>query len=196
MTQIGLTFVLSVVGLVLLFAFLRKREDSGAKDHGAATENLFQVAGLSAVSVPHLDVLLGKDDYNKLRTRPELKSVSKMFLRERRRIALRWLTGLQTDLRTLWEFRRFLVRNGLRVTLREEVLVATAALVALIYLEIARAAIFILGPFALSGAMRNAGLLLQLLSRRSAAPLSRVPAATRAGIEERWANHLLVQRAG
>lgn len=196
MTQIGFTFVLSVVGLVLLFTFLRKREDSGAKDPGAGTENRFLVAGLSAVSVPDLDILLGKDDYSMLRTRPELKSISKRFLGDRRRIALLWLAGLQTDLRTLWEFRRFLVRNGLRVTLREEAAVASAALVALIYLEIARAAVFILGPFALSAAVRNAGLLLQLLSLRSVAPLSRVAAATRADIEERWARHLLLQRAG
>lgn len=196
MTQIFLTFVVSVVGLVLLIAFLGKAEGTGAKDHGAATGDRFSVAGLSSASVTHLDVLLGKDDYSKLRTRTELKSISKRFLRDRRRIALLWLAELQADLRTLWEFRRFLVRNGLQVTLREEAGVASAALVALIYLDIARAAVFILGPFALSGVMRNAGLLLQLLSRRSAAPLSRVAAARRAEIEHQWANHLLLHRAG
>jgi len=196
MTQIGLTFVLSVFGLVLLFALLRKAEDSGAKNHAADTENLLSVAGLSAVSVPHVDVLLGKDDYSKLRSRAELRSVRKKFLRDRKRIALLWLAGLKTDLRTLWEFRRFLVRNGLRVTFQEEAAVASAALATLIYLEIAHAAIFILGPFALSGALRNARGLLHLLSRRSVAPLSRVPAARRADIEERWAQHVLLQRAG
>jgi hypothetical protein len=196
MTQIVLTLLLSFFGLVLLFAFLWKAEGTGAKDHGATTEDRLSVAGLSAASVPHLDALLGKDDYSKLRTRAELKSVSQRFLRDRRRIALLWLDELQTDLRTLWEFRRFLVRNGLQVTLREEAGVASAALVALIYLEIARAAVSILGPFALSGAMRNAGLLLQLLSRRSVAPLSRVEAARRAEIEAQWAHHLLLQRAG
>ena len=196
MTQIGLTFVLSIVGLVLLFAFLWKPEGSETKDRAVPTENHLPVAGLSAVSVSLLDTLLGKDDYSKLRARAELKSVSKRFRRDRRRIALLWLAGLQTDLRTLWEFRRFLVRNGLRVTLREEAGVASAALVTIIYLEIARAAVFILGPFVLSGAIRNAGLLLQLLSRRSVAPLSRVAAARRAEIEERWAHYLLLQRAG
>lgn len=196
MTQIVLTALLSIFGLVLLFAFLRKVEASGTEDHAAAAENHLSVAGLSAVSVPHLDVLLGKDDYSKLRTRTELKSIRKRFLRDRRRIALLWLAGLQTDLRTLWEFRRFLVRNGLQVTLREEAGVAFTAMVTLIYLEIARVAVFILGPFAVSGAMRNAGLLLQLLSRRSAAPLSRVAEARRAEIEEQWAHHLLLHRAG
>lgn len=196
MTQIFLTLVLSVVGLVLLFAFLWKAEGTGAKDHGAPTGDGLSVAGLSAASVTHLDALLGKDDYSKLRTRTELKSVSQRFLRDRRRIALLWLDELQTDLRTLWEFRRFLVRNGLQVTLREEAGVASAALVALIYLEIARAAVFIIGPFALPGAMRKAALLLQLLSRRSVTPLSRVAATRRAEIEEQWAHHLLLQRAG
>lgn len=196
MIQIGLTFVLSIVGLLLLFAFLSKAEEGGAKDHAADVENRLSVSGLSAVSVSHLDVLLSKDDYRKLRTRTELKSVSVRFLRDRRRIALLWLAGLQADLWTLWEFRRFLVRNGLRVTLREEAGVAAAAFVTLVYVEIARAAVFILGPFVVAGMMRNAGLLLQLLSRRSVAPLNRVPAPTRKHIEEQWAHHLLLQRAG
>lgn len=196
MTQIFLTLVLSVVGLVLLFAFLWRAEGTGAKEYGATTGNVLSVAGLSAASVTHLDALLGKDDYRKLRTRIELKSVSQRFRRDRTRIALLWLDELQTDLRTLWEFRRFLVRNGLQATLREEAGVASAAFAALVYLEIARSAVSILGPFALSGAMRKAGLLLQLLTRRSVTPLSRVEAARRAEIEERWAHHFMLQRAG
>lgn len=196
MTQVVLTLVLSIVGLVLLFAFLSKAERNSAEDHAADVENCLSVSGLSAVSVSHLHVLLSKDDYNKLRTRTELKSVSERFLRDRKRVALLWLAGLQADLWTLWEFRRFLVRNGLRVTLREEAGVAAAAFVTLIYLEVVRAAVFVLGPFVLARMMRNAGLLLQLLSRRSVAPLSRVSAARRAHIEEQWAHHLLLQRAG
>ena len=196
MTQIVLTVLLSVFGLVLLFVLLRKAEDGGAKNSATVPENPLRVAGLSAVSIPQLDVLLGKDDYSRLRARPELRGIRKRFLRDRRRIALLWLRGLQTDLRTLWQFRRFLVRNGLRVTFKEEAGVGSAALATLIYLEIARAAIFILGPFALVGALTNSSLLLQLLTRRSVAPLSRVPPARRTEIEELWVHHLQLRRAG
>lgn len=196
MTQIGLTFALSILGLVLLFFFLWKVRDSGAQNQAVVSESLPPVAGLSAVSIPNLDVLLGSDDYGRLRSRPELRAISKKFLQDRRRIALMWLDGLQTDIRTLWEFRRFLVRNGLRVTLKEELAVASAALAALIYLEVARVAVFVVGPFALRGALRNAKSLLYLLSRRSVVPLSRATAASRAEIEKRWAQHLLLQRAG
>ena len=109
-----------------------------------------------------------------------------MFWRDRRRIVLLWLGELQKDVHTLWKFRRFLARNGLLVTFREEAGVVFAALLALLFLKVVRVAVFIFGPFVLHGALGNARLLVERLSTWGIAPLARVPAARKAEIEQEW----------
>src|SRR5204862_5764924 len=84
------------------------------------------------------------------------------------------------------KFRRFLVRNGLLVSFREEAGVVFAALLALLYLKVVRVAVFIFGPFALHGALGNARLLVERLSTWGIAPLARVPAPRKAEIEQKW----------
>jgi hypothetical protein len=178
MVGIIVTFLLAVLGLCLLVVF-SLRHDGTDKPTGP-------VAGVSAVFLPPFDIIVGNDDYRKLRTRPELKSVREMFWRDRRRIVLLWLGELQKDVHILWKFRRFLVRNGLLVTFREEAGIVFAALLALLYLKVVRVAVFIFGPFALHGALGNARMLVERLSTWGIAPLARVPAARKAEIEQKW----------
>src|SRR6266702_2446543 len=153
MVGIILTFLVAVLGLCLLFVFWH--DGAGGKQ---STDNQAHasVAGLSAAFLPPFDIIVGNDDYRKLCTMPELKSVREMFWRDRRRIVLMWIDELRKDVHILWEFRRFLVRNGLLVTFREEVRVIFTGLLALLYLKVVRAAVFIFGPFALHGALGNA----------------------------------------
>jgi hypothetical protein len=189
MIEIAITFAVSLFGLFLLFAFMVTGGGARGKDC-AVKQRHPPVAGLSFVSVPHLGILFGEEDYRKLRTRPELKEVSKRFRRDRGRIVLMWLGELQRDLHILWEFRRFLVRNGLPVTFREEAGVVSAALAALLYLKIVRVTIFIFGPFALLGALKAARFLVETLSSRSAALRAHVPDLRKTEIEQRWSQHL------
>ena len=167
-----------------LFVFFFLRLDGNVKK--SLTNQVHYVAGLSAALFPPFDIIVGNDDYRKLRTRRELKSVRKKFWRDRRRIVLLWLAELQKDVHILWKFRRFLVRNGLQVTFREEAGVVFVALLALLSLEVVRAAVFIFGPFALHGALGNARLLVERLSTWGIAPLARVPAARKAEIDQKW----------
>lgn len=195
MTGVIITFFVALVGLFLLFKFLLP-VDEAIEQNNAVPQGYAAVPGLSAVLSPDMDRLLGKDDYHRLRARPELESVRRRFWWDRRRIAVMWLAELQRDVRLLWEFRRFLVRNGLHVTLREEVGVGFAGLTALAYLKIIRAVIFLFGPFAVPGAMRNARHLVQVLSIRDVALLARVPSLRKADIEQKWAQHILLLRVG
>jgi hypothetical protein len=151
-----------------------------------------RIEGLSAVCVSNADLLFGQDDYRKLRTRPALKSVSDRFWRDRRRIVLRWLGDLEGDVRLLWKFRCFLVRNGLRVSLREELTLALSACAALLYLKAMRMVVFLSGAFLLRAAVRNSMVLVEQLSGRGAALLGRVPTIRKVEIEEKWARQLLV----
>ena len=188
MVGIIVTFLVAVLGLCLLVVFSWRHDGTDKYPNDNQAHAL--VAGISAVFLPPLDAIVGNDDYRKLRTRPELKSVRQMFWRDRRRIVLLWLGKLQKDVHTLWKFRRFLVRNGLLVSFREEAGVVFAALVALLFLKVVRVAVFIFGPFALHGALGNARLLVERLSTWGIAPLARVPAARKAEIEQKW-QHLL-----
>ncbi len=190
MVGIIVTFLVAVLGLCLLFVFCL-RHDGTADKHLNNNQVHAPVAGLSAAFLPPFDIIVGNDDYRKLRTMPELKSVCEMFWRDRRRIVLMWLGELQKDVHVLWKFRRFLVRNGLLVTFREEAGVVFAALLALLYLKVVRAAVFIFGPFALHRALGKARLLVERLSIWGERALARVPAARKAEIEQRWTQQLL-----
>ena len=188
MVGIILTFLVAVLGLCLLFVFWHDGTEGKQSTDNQAHAS---VAGLSAAFLPPFDIIVGNDDYRKLCTMPELKSVREMFWRDRRRIVLMWIDELRKDVHILWEFRRFLVRNGLLVTFREEVRVIFTGLLALLYLKVVRAAVFIFGPFALHGALGNARLLVERLSIWGEGALARVPAARKAEIEQRWTQQLL-----
>lgn len=149
------------------------------------------IAGLSSTDAPNLEMLFADRDYRTLCARPELKIVSAKYRRDRRRIALLWLGELQRDVRLVWEFRRFLVRNGLPVTFREEAGIAFAGSFALIYLHVTRLTVFFCGPFVLSGALRHAGSPVSRLSSRGAGLLARAPADARVRLEQKWAQHVL-----
>ncbi len=190
MVGIVLTFLVAALGLCLLFVFFLRHDGTVGK-HPNDNQVHVPIAGLSAVFFPPFDFIVGNDDYRKLRTRPELKSVSEMFWRDRRRIVLMWLDELRKDVHILWKFRRFLVRYGLLVTFREEAGVVFAGLLALLYLKVVRAAVFIFGPFVLHGALGNARLLVERLSIWGERALARVPAARKAEIEQRWTQQLL-----
>jgi hypothetical protein len=148
------------------------------------------IAGLSAVFLTPTDILLGDEDYRKLCTNPELKAVRQRFWRDRRRIVLMWVGELQRDIHILWKFRRFLVRNGLLVTFREEVAIVFEALLALLFSKVVRAVVFFFGPFVLHGALGSTRFLVEGLSTSVVAPLTRVPASRKAEIELRWIQQL------
>jgi len=190
MTEIVAAAFLLLVFLCLssfFFFFLRFGDIPKKK----FTDQTHPITGLSSALLPPFDVIVGNDDYRKLRAMPELKSVREMFWRERRRIVLMWLGELQKDVHILWKFRRFLVRNGLLVTFREEASVVFTGLFALLYLNAVQAAVFIFGPFALHGALGNARLLVERLSIWGEAAFARVPATRKVEIEQRWTQQLL-----
>lgn len=192
MAGVIVTFVIAIVGLTLLLVLSYKGDGRKRRaDHGDAETS---IAGLSGASLIPFDVF-GCDDYRKLRMKPELKPLRKQFWRDRRRIVLLWLGELEKDISTLWKFRRFVVRNGLPVTFREEVAALFAASIALLYLRFVSAGVFVFGPFALPEALKNAESLVRWLSHSFAAPLSRVSAPRKAEIERGWSQQLLATGA-
>lgn len=58
-----------------------------------------------------------------------------------------WLKALEKDVEVLLEFRRFLVRNGVTVTVREESATGFTAFLALMELRVLRPTVLLFGPF-------------------------------------------------
>jgi hypothetical protein len=178
-----------MVVLACLFLFVLLFLTTEYSQPKSDLETCNTINGLSVVSLLSLD--LARDDYRALRARPELKSVCAQYRRDRRRIALLWLGELERDVRLVWEFRRFLVRNGLAVTFREEAAIALVGSLAMCYLKTVRLAVFLGGPFILPGALRAARLPVLRLSNRGAGLLAKAPADTKAQIERKWTQHVL-----
>jgi hypothetical protein len=186
----------SLIVLVCLFLFLilfLAPEHAPAKTESEIRDT---IVGLSLANVRDFGMLIGDSDYRVLRARPELKAVCAKFRRDRRRIALLWLGELKKDVRLVWEFRRFLVRNGLPVTFREEAVIALSGCFALVYLAAVRSVVFACGPFFLARTIRAARVPVERLSSRGAGLLARAPAPMRAQLEQRWTKHVLAWNMG
>jgi len=180
----SIVFACLILFLVLLIAPERLPGKKQSQTPG-------DIVGLSIVSFPQFDLLFRRCDYRTIHARPELKSVCAQYRRDRRRIALLWLGELERDVRLVWEFRRFLVRNGLAVTFREEAAIALGGSLAMCYLKTVRLAIFLGGPFILPGALRTARLPVVRLSNRGAGLLAKAPAETKAHLERKWTQDVL-----
>jgi len=189
MIEIIVACLIAFLCLVLVLVFFLTREVQ--TESGAAPVHP-PVAGLSGACLQHSDVLLGRDDYLQMRNRPELKPVRERFWRDRRRIVLIWVGELERDVQLLWEFRRFLVRNGLHVALQEEVGILFTASWALLYLKLTRIIVFSFGPYVLRSVIRNVKLPVEQLSSRGAGLMARVPAEMKTQVERGWAEQVLI----
>lgn len=187
-------FLLIVFAWLSLFLLLLLKPEASAAPREPELRGT--IAGLSAASAQHFEMLFVDGDYRVLRARPKLKGVSAKFRRDHRRIALLWLGELQRDVLVVWEFRRFLVRNGLPVTFREEAAIGCGACFALAYLNVLQLTVFLCGPFVFSGAVRSAKVPVERLSGRGAGLLSRAPDAMRVQLQRKWTQHVVAWNVG
>ena len=85
-------------------------------------------------------------------------------------------------------FRRFLIQRGVPSSLKEELSTLQALAMSLALLVFIKLSIRTVGPFALPRATRQAGQLVDSMSKGAAVVLGRIPAAGWAEIERSWAN--------
>jgi hypothetical protein len=180
--------ILSIVlGALLFLAFLalalRGLPQTGQE---TALEKLRRMVALRGLAFPRPELLFRTCDYELLASRPELRGLLKQLRHERREIVQSWLALLAEDVRTLWRFRRFLVRNGVAVGALEEFRVAAAAFLALSCLVALRFLVAFLGPFALASLLGRARGLVETTLRLSANLLGQLPQATWTEVERRW----------
>ena len=180
-------FLIAGAVFLLLFLFWFLKGQPRTADETVVMKELEQVVSLLGLASTKSALILDDSDYRFLRSNPQMWSLARELQRDRRAIVLLWLNHLQQDVRTLWRFRRLLVRNGVSVRLSEEFYIATTAVLALAYLFALRAVVSVVGPFALPALLRQARKLVEAGSRSCAQLLDRVPPAMRPEIERQWA---------
>lgn len=180
----------TVLGFALFgsFIFIALRDSPKSLPDSSAVHAVGQIINLEGSSFANAKRLLDDTDYQVLCSNPDLRRLAERLRNDRRQLALTWLSLLQNDLLTLWRFRRFLIQRGVPSSLTEELRTAQSLVLSLALLKFMRLSIHTAGPFALPRATRQAGQLVDSMSKGAALVLGRIPAAGWAEIERSWVN--------
>lgn len=178
----------TILGLALFgsFIFIALQGTPRSLPDSSAVQAVTEIINLEGSSFSSAKRLLDDTDYQLLCSNPDLRRLAERLRNERRQLALTWISLLQGDLVTLWRFRRFLIQRGVPSSLSEELGTLRALVISLVMLSLLRLSIRAAGPFALPRATRQAGQLVDSMSKGAALVLARIPAAGWAEIERSW----------
>ena len=182
----------TTVGIGLLTGFLalsfqgspRKVPESSVM---TAVGEMVRLEGLAFTSAAGL---LDDAEYRLLCSNIYLQEVAKRFRKERQELAITWISMLQTDLRTLLRFHRFLISRGASSKLQEELEILGTYVASVVLLSMLKTSIYALGPFALCRTTRCARRLVARMSHTTAQTLGRTPAVGWLELERSWGSDL------
>ena len=101
-----------------------------------------------------------------LRSNSALYQVAAKLRKDRRELALLWIAMLLSDVTALWRFRRFVIRRGAPTRTGEEWGVLRSLFAAkLIFLNLLKLSVLILGPFVFARMARYASRPVDAMSR-------------------------------
>jgi len=180
--------IFTTLGLVLFGSFIVLALKGSPKSlpDSSAVRAVTEIISLEGSSFSNAKRVLDDTDYQVLCSNPDLRRLAERLRNERRQLALTWISLLQGDLVTLWRFRRFLIQRGVPSSVREELGTVRALVLSLAMLSFLRLSIRAVGPFALPRVTRQAGQLVESMSKGAALVLARIPAAGWAEIERSW----------
>jgi hypothetical protein len=184
--------VFGAMGLLLFFVFLKIAMQGlpKAESSSHAISAVGQMVSLQGLSFKGAQQLFEPTEYRLLKSTPELAQVAKSFRKERKALVLLWISLLQQDVKSLWRFRRFLVRSGVPATFGEEADIFGTAILAILSLHFLYAFVWVLGPFAFSGVTRSIRSLVEGVSSASARILERLPQSGWPEVERHWLESL------
>ena len=179
----------AVVGLVLFctFLFIGFWDFPGKVKERPALEAVKQMVKLDGLGFAGAALLSDDADYRALRSQPALRGTARKLRQDRRELSLLWIGLLRNDLKSLYRFRRFLVRNGAAAGLNEEVKIFGAFVLTLLLLEWGALVVRVAGPFALRGMGRRVRAAVELMSYAPALALSRIPRQGWPELQRNWA---------
>jgi hypothetical protein len=178
----------AILGLVLFGSFIVLALQGSPKSlpDSSAVRAVTAIINLEGSSFANARRLLDDTDYQVLCSNPDLRRLAERHRNDRRQLALTWISLLQGDLINLWRFRRFLIQQGVQSSVKEELGTLQALVLSLVLINLIRLSIRTVGPFALPRATRQAGQLVDSMSKGAALVLGRIPAAGWAEIERSW----------
>src|SRR6202043_606982 len=120
-TMINLIFF-AILGLAVFgsFIFIALQGSPKSLPDSSAVRAVTQIINLEGSSFANARRLLDDTDYQSLCSNPDLRRLAERLRSERKQLALMWISLLQNDLITLWQFRRFLIQRGVPSSLKEE----------------------------------------------------------------------------
>jgi len=181
-----LLFILAGVVLLIAFLLLGLQGPPRTDADASALAAVGQMVSLEGTSFVQGDRLLDDAEYRMLRSNPDLHLVAARFRKDRRELALLWISVLLSDLKALWRFRRFLIQRGAPTRLGEEWAILRSLIGAVIFLNLLRFSVLTLGPFAFSRMARRACHPVDAMSRAAANVLGRIPSAGWPDLERAW----------
>jgi len=186
--MIGLLFF-TILGVALFIGFLAisLRGASKSVPDSSALSAFSQIVTLEGSSFANPSRLLDDTEYQIFLSNPDLHKIARQFRKERQELALLWISSLSSDLKTLWRFRKFLIRQGVPATLGEEFETLRVVVLSLMLLSAVKASIRICGPFVFARVTRRARHGVDQMSYATAGLLGRVPRTGWAEIERNWA---------
>ena len=173
------------VGLLALF-------HTPAKEPGnlqAVEIHLSDFMELRALSFKNFPRLFSDSDFRVLRAEPRLAFIAKRLRTDRRRLALRWLASVRSDVLSLWLLRRLLTGYGVSEGLMPELAMTCKVILVLIHIFALRCCVFICGPFAFRGIASRSRKYVETYSRSCQAALGRLPKSERANFAAAWRYH-------
>jgi hypothetical protein len=179
----------AVLGLILFISFLwiALRGAPRAVPDSSALGAVSAMLALEGSSFPNPNRLLDDTEYQILLSNPDLRRVARQFRKERQELVLLWISGLLADLKMLWRFRQFLIRQGVAATLREEFDIFLVFAISLSLLTFMKVSTRTLGPFAFARTNRRARRGVEKMSYATAGVLGRIPATVWPEIGRNWA---------
>lgn len=186
--MIGLIFfAVTSVGFLAAFVLLGTKGRAKSSPKVCAVAAVGRMIRLVGVSFGNSHRLLDDSDYRALIREPRLREVAKKLRATRQALVLQWIAALMGDMRSLWRFRRLLVRHGAQVGFSEEFKILRTFAFCCALLFALRLSVRVAGPFVAARLVRQAGGFVGKLSDVTAATLARVPCAAWPEIERSWA---------
>jgi hypothetical protein len=185
LTLLAIGCVIVAIGIYALFL----TPESRTGNLQVAEIRLADLLELRALSFKNFPRLFSDSDYRSLRLEPRLVHTAKLLRMERKRLALRWLASVRSDVMALWLLRRLLVAHGVSLGPVAELAMTCRVISALILIFALRCCVFMFGPFAFQRIALRSRKYVETYSRSCQASLGRLPKSKVADFAAAWRYH-------
>lgn len=184
--------VVALIGIVILILGLYALPRMPQKEMGnlgVVEIRITDLMELRALTFKNFPRLFSDSDCRVLRAEPRLVGIAKHLRMERRRLALRWLASVRSDVLSLWLLRRLLIAYGVSLGPASELAMTCRVIFVLIAISALRCCVFVFGPFAFQRMVLRSRKYVETYSRSCQAALGRLPKSKVSDFTAAWRYH-------